>query len=77
MLGKPENPTDLNSLESTLKLSGTDTYNYSVDALKKAAFIDELQLLEAHQNFIENRVDKITIICYLKDRIDQITKRYK
>ena len=77
MLGKPENPTGLNSLESTLKLSGTDTYNYSVDALKKAAFIDELQLLEAHPNFIENRVDKITIICYLKDRIDQITKRYK
>lgn len=67
---------DSNSSESTSKPSGTD-YNYSVDSLKKAAFIDELQLLEAHPNFIENSVDKITIICYLKDRIDQITKRYK
>ena len=64
-------------MENTSKPYGIDTYNYSVDALKKAAFVDELQLLEAHPNLIENYVDKITVICYLKDRIDQITKRYK
>ena len=77
MLGKPENLTDSNSLESTSKLSGIDIYNYSVDALKKAAFIDELQLLEAHPDLIKNSVDRNIILCYLKDRIDQITKRYK
>ena len=76
MLGKPENLTDSNSLASTSKPSGTD-YNYSVDALKKAAFFNEIQLLEAHPEFIENKVDRITIICYLKDRVDEITKRYK
>ena len=77
MLGKPEKLTDSNSLVSTSKLSGIDTHNYSVDALKKAAFIDELQLLEAHPNLIENSVDRNTILCYLKDRVDEINKRYK
>ena len=77
MLGKPENLTDLNSLESTLKLSGTDTYNYSVDALKKAAFIDEINNVLKVQNLIENSVDRNTIICYLMDRVDEINKRYK
>jgi len=59
-----------------LKPYGTE-YNYSVDALKKAAFVSELQLLDAHPDIIKNSVDRITIICYLKDRVDEITKKYK
>ena len=58
-----------------MKRYGTD--NYSVDFLKKAAFVAELQLLEAHPDLIENSVDRITIICYFKDRVDEIIKRYK
>ena len=75
MLGKPEKQTDSNSSVNITKLYGTD--NYSVDFLKKAAFVAELQFLEAHPDFIENSVDRITVISYLKDRIDEITKRYK
>ena len=77
MLGKPEKLTDSNSLVSTSKLSGIDTHNYSVDALKKAAFFNEIQRIESYPNLIENSVDRNTILCYLKDRVDEITKRYK
>ena len=76
MLGKPENLTDSNSLASTSKPSGTD-YNYSVDALKKAAFFNEIQLIQSQPNLIENSVDRNTVLCYLNDRVDEITKRYK
>jgi ABC-type transport system involved in cytochrome bd biosynthesis fused ATPase/permease subunit len=67
---------DSNSSESTLKPSGID-YNYSVDALKKAAFFNEIQLIQSHPHLIENSVDRNTILCYLKDRVDEITKKYK
>jgi hypothetical protein len=71
------NVTGSDSLGSTSSHSGIDAYNYSVDYMKKAAFHNELQRLESFPNLIENSVDRNMIICYLKDRIDQITKRYK
>ena len=75
MLGKPENLTDSNSLVGTSKPSGTD--NYSIDTLKKAAFFNEIQLIQSQPNLIENSVDRNTVLCYLNDRVDEITKRYK
>jgi len=45
--------------------------------MKKAAFFDEIQLIQSHPEIIENSVDRNTILCYLKDRVDYITKRYK
>jgi hypothetical protein len=71
------NETGSDSLESTSKPSGIDAYNYSVDYMKKAAFHNEIQRLESFPHLIENSVDRSIILCYLKDRIDQITKRYK
>jgi hypothetical protein len=68
------NETGSSYLESTTVLSGTDlsTYNYSVDFLKKAAFIDELNSVL----ILKNSVDFNPIIDYLKNRIDEINKRY-
>ena len=60
---------------STLKHSGTDLpYNYSVDQMKKAAFIDELNYAKI---YFEKSVAKDFIIEYLNIRIDEINKRYK
>jgi hypothetical protein len=60
---------------STLKHSGTDLpYNYSVDQMKKAAFVDELNYAKI---YFENSVAKDFIIEYLNIRIDEINKRYK
>lgn len=70
-----ENQTDSGFSANTLKLSGTDLpYNYSVDMMKKAAFVDELNNTTV---YYENSVAKDFIIEYLKIRIDDITKRYK
>jgi hypothetical protein len=69
--------TGSDSLVSTSKPSGIEAYNYSVDYMKKAAFFDEIQLIQSHPEIIENSVDRNTILCYLKDRVDYITKRYK
>jgi hypothetical protein len=68
------NETGSNYLESTTVLSGTNMtkYNYSVDFLKKAAFIDELNCVLINKN----SVDFNPIIDYLKARIDEINKRY-
>lgn len=64
--------TDSNSSESTTKTFGTSSY--SIDNLKKAAFIDELNcVLLAHHN----TVDMKPVIEYLQLRIEEITKRYK
>ena len=68
-----ERLTVSNYSESTSKVSGIDTHNYSVDALKKAAFVDEINnVLNVH-----NLVDKDIIVGYLKNRIAEIDKRYK
>ena len=68
-----ERLTVSNYSESTLKVSGIDTHNYSVDALKKAAFVDEIN------NVLKplNSVDQLAIIYYLENRIKEIDKRYK
>jgi hypothetical protein len=55
-----------------MKRYGTD--NYSVDFLKKAAFVDELNNVLIHT---EKTVAKDIIVEYLKLRVDEITKRYK
>jgi len=59
-------------LASTTRLSGTNSY--SIDFLKKAAFVDELNNVLIHA---EKTVAKDIIMEYLKIRIDEITKRYK
>ena len=60
---------------STLKHSGTELpYNYSVDQMKKAAFVDELNYAKI---YFEKSVAKDFIIEYLNIRIDEINKRYK
>ena len=68
-----ERLTGLSYSENTTKTSGIDTYNYSVDALKKAAFVDEINNVLK----VNNLVDKSMIICYLENRIKEIDKRYK
>jgi hypothetical protein len=70
-----ENETDSSFSANTLKHFGTELpYNYSVDQLKKAAFIDEINYAKI---YFENSVAKDFIIEYLKIRVDEITKRYK
>ena len=70
-----ENQTDSGFSANTLKHSGTELpYNYSVDQLKKAAFVDELNYAKI---FFENSVAKNFIIEYLNIRINEINKRYK
>jgi hypothetical protein len=49
-------------------------YNYSVDYMKKAAFFDEVNNVLIHR---ENTVEKDIIVEYLKNRIEEITKKYK
>jgi hypothetical protein len=68
-----ERLTGLDYSGVTSKVSGIDTYNYSVDALKKAAFVDEINNVLK----VNNLVDKSMIICYLENRIKEIDKRYK
>jgi len=70
-----ENKKDLSFSANTLKTSGTDLYcNYSIDQLKKSAFIDEINY--AKINF-ENSIAKDFILEYLNIRVDEISKRYK
>jgi hypothetical protein len=57
-----------------MRLSGTETHNYSVDALKKAAFVDELNNVLIHA---EKTVAKDIIVEYLNIRVNEINKRYK
>jgi len=57
-----------------MRLSGTETHNYSVDALKKAAFVDELNNVLIHA---EKTVAKDIIVEYLSIRVNDINKRYK
>jgi len=64
---------DLDYSESILKHYGTNTHNYSVDALKKAAFVDEINNVLK----VNNSVDQLAIIYYLENRIKEIDKRYK
>ena len=68
------NVTGSDSLVSTSNLSGTEVYNYSVDYMKRAAFVDELNNVLI---YAEKSVAKDIIVEYLKIRIDDITKRYK
>jgi hypothetical protein len=63
---------DLNSLENITKLSGIND-NYSVDAMKKAAFTDELNNVLR----ISNHVDQTAIAYYLENRIKEIDRKYK
>ena len=67
-----ERLTGLNYSENTTKTSGIE-YNYSVDALKRAAFVDEINNVLK----VNNHVDQISIIYYLENRIKEIDKRYK
>lgn len=67
-----ERLTGLNYSGNTTNISGIE-YNYSVDALKRAAFVDEINNVLR----IENSVDKSVILCYLENRIKEIDKRYK
>ena len=67
-----ERLTGLSYSENTTKTSGIE-YNYSVDALKRAAFVDEINNVLK----VNNLVDKSMIICYLENRIKEIDKRYK
>jgi hypothetical protein len=60
-------------LENTTKLSGIDTHNYSIDALKKSAFIDEIN----NVLIPKNSIDQLAIIYYLENRIKEIDKKYK
>lgn len=70
-----ENQMDLGFSASTLRHSGTELpYNYSVDQMKKAAFVDELNYAKIH---FEKSVAKDFIIEYLNIRIDELNKRYK
>lgn len=68
-----ERLTGLSYSENTTKTSGIDTYNYSVDALKRAAFVDEINNVLK----VNNSVDQLAIIYYLENRIKEIDKRYK
>lgn len=64
--------TDSGSSASTTKAYGTSSY--SIDNMKKAAFVDELNcVLLAHHN----TVDMQPIIEYFQARVDEITKKYK
>ena len=67
-----ERLTGLDYLGNTTKDSGID-YNYSVDSLKRAAFVDEINNVLK----VNNHVDQISIIYYLENRIKEIDKRYK
>lgn len=58
------------------------SYNYSVDMLKKAAFHDEIvnvltPKLESLPDISLQRVLIANMIDYLKNRIEDITTRYK
>lgn len=68
------NKTDSDSSVSTIKHCGTETYNYSVDMLRKAAFTDEINNVMV---YTEKSVAKDIIVDYLKNRVDEITRRYK
>ena len=68
-----ENKMGSDYLASTSRHSGID-YNYSVDYMKKASFTDELNNVLIHK---ENNVEKDIIVEYLKNRVEEITKRYK
>ena len=66
------NATDPGFSVNTTKTYGTSSY--SIDNMKKAAFIDELDcVLLAHHN----TVDMKPIIEYFQARVDEITKKYK
>ena len=70
-----ESQTVSNFSANTIRRSGTELpYNYSVDQMKKAAFIDELNYAKI---YFEKSVAKDFIIEYLNIRIDEINKRYK
>ena len=56
-----------------MRRSGTD-YNYSVDYMKRAAFVDELNNVLIH---CENSIAKDLITEYFKIRISDIDRRYK
>jgi len=49
--------------------------NYSVDTLKKAAFVDELNNVLISMS--DNDPQKRWIVQYIKDRIKEIDARYK
>jgi hypothetical protein len=64
--------TDSGSSASTTKTFGTSSY--SIDNMKKAAFVDELNcVLLAHHNTVEMQ----PIIEYLQARVEEITRKYK
>jgi hypothetical protein len=52
-----------------------DSHNYSVDTLKKAAFVDELNNVLI--NISDNDPQKMWVVQYMKDRIKEIDTRYK
>ena len=51
--------------------------NYSVDALKKAAFVDEINNVLSSTAFWRNTFITNLIIWYLKERIKEIDSLYK
>jgi hypothetical protein len=66
--------TDLDSSANTTKDSGTNSYNYSVDVMKKAAFVDEVNNVLIH---CQKTVASEIIIAYIKNRISEIDARHK
>lgn len=64
------NKTDSDFSENTLKASGT---NYSVDSMKKAAFVDEINNVLLTN---EMTVDKEQVLLYLNERVKQINAKY-
>jgi len=50
-------------------------YNYSIDTLRKAAFVDELNNVLISMS--ENDPQKRWVVQYMKDRIKEIDARYK
>lgn len=65
--------TDSNYLENISKPSGINPHNYSIDFLKKSAFLDEINCVLK----IKNSVDLNPVIDYLEKRIKEINDLYK
>lgn len=53
----------------------TDSNNYSVDTLKKAAFVDELNNVLIMMD--DNDPQKRWVVEYIKSRLKEIDARYK
>jgi len=67
-----EKETDSSSSANISKIYGTDS-NYSVDYLKRAAFIDEINNVLNVKNLVELK----PVLDYLNNRVEEINNKYK